>query len=559
MKICSWKTRVCGARSVTLAGLIVAIALPLGALNAAHAQRHGPPHMQRGPAAAKPHVMGPQRGAQSHASLRSEFRTALEPHGHWQHHARWGDVWLPANRPRNWRPYTVGRWVYTNDWGWYWVADDVEANWGLVTYHYGRWVYEDDFGWCWVPGEEWSPGWVQWRRPTADVAYVGWAPLPPDEVIVEYVDQPRFWIFVHGRDFIAPRLASVILPLADYDVFFRNTVVVNRTLLINDRYRFAVNPGISPTFIAAATRQPLRTYNVRPIVLAGTGPIQGATEVRAQDLRNRDFRPRIAMQPTQNVVRPAARVQPAQPLAAGERGRLGDQPPRGAQRGPQFPSTTGQAPAVQQQVPTQQQQGQRELPRQQLQRQKQPPQQRQPQQDQQRAVQPPRPTTEGRSAAEQRQQTPGERRMTVPQQRQQPGRSHGAVTERPGAAEQQRALRERQTVTPQQRQPVDRPQRPAPEGRRAAEPRQSLPTERRAVSPPQQRGAPQVERRGPAARQEPVTEGRSAGGGAPHAAPAPRMQGGATEGRGGGPAAQHAPGGGGPSGPRAGHGPGGRH
>jgi hypothetical protein len=167
--------------------------------------------------------------------VRSEFRTALEPHGRWQHHARFGDVWTPANRARDWRPYTAGRWVYTNDWGWYWESDDTEARWGLVTYHYGRWAYDDELGWCWVPGEEWSPAWVQWRRPRGDVEYVGWAPLPPDEVVVEYIDQPRFWIFVRGRDFVAPRLASVILPVARHDVFFRETVVVNRTVLVSER------------------------------------------------------------------------------------------------------------------------------------------------------------------------------------------------------------------------------------------------------------------------------------------------------------------------------------
>ncbi|HKB48927.1 MAG TPA: DUF6600 domain-containing protein, partial [Ktedonobacterales bacterium] len=228
--------------------------------------------MQRGPTAAppqqSPRAMEGQRGAQSQVSLRSEFRTALEPHGRWQHHARFGDVWTPANRARDWRPYTAGRWAYTNDWGWYWESDDTEARWGLVTYHYGRWAYDDELGWCWVPGEEWSPAWVQWRRPRGDVEYVGWAPLPPDEVVVEYIDQPRFWIFVRGRDFISPRLASVILPVARYDVFFRETVVVNRTVLVSGREHFAVNPGIEPTIIAAATRQPLRTYDVRPTILA---------------------------------------------------------------------------------------------------------------------------------------------------------------------------------------------------------------------------------------------------------------------------------------------------
>ncbi len=73
-------------------------------------------------------------------SLSVEFRTALEPYGAWQHHRRWGEVWIPSRVARDWRPYTVGHWVYSQDYGWYWVSDDAEADWGLVTYHYGRWV-----------------------------------------------------------------------------------------------------------------------------------------------------------------------------------------------------------------------------------------------------------------------------------------------------------------------------------------------------------------------------------------------------------------------------------
>ena len=54
-----------------------------------------------------------------------------EPYGRWERHARWGEVWIPANRSRDWRPYTVGRWVYTEDWGWYWVEDQRRGRLGL--------------------------------------------------------------------------------------------------------------------------------------------------------------------------------------------------------------------------------------------------------------------------------------------------------------------------------------------------------------------------------------------------------------------------------------------
>ena len=290
MTICSSGGRTRRAWSAPLATLLLVAALPLAVPGAAQAQRQGPSQMQREMPAAQPlgqRAPSPQaaqaRGA-AHGPVKAEFRAALEPYGRWQRHARWGEVWTPADRPRDWRPYTVGRWAYTDDWGWYWVSDEPEAQWGWVAYHYGRWIFDDALGWCWVPGDEWSPAWVQWRRARQGFDYVGWAPLPPDDLIVEYVEEPRFWIFVRGPDFIAPRIAPVILPFARYNVFVNETVIVNRTVLVAGRGgRFAVNPGISPAVVAAATGRPLRAYDVRPTVLAGTAPIAGARQVRPQE------------------------------------------------------------------------------------------------------------------------------------------------------------------------------------------------------------------------------------------------------------------------------------
>jgi hypothetical protein len=136
----------------------------------------------------------------------------------------------------------------------------------------------------WIPGTEWGPGWVQWRY---GQQYAGWEPLPPDDVIVEYRERPQFWIFVRERDLIAPRVVEVILPLRERESFFSETVVVNRTVEIEDR-RFAVNPGIPPTYIAAAYGRPIPSYDVRPRVLAGTTNLPGAVVVRTEDFRSRE-------------------------------------------------------------------------------------------------------------------------------------------------------------------------------------------------------------------------------------------------------------------------------
>ena len=111
---------------------------------------------------AAPLVLGTTSVAQ--AQVPAEFESALEPYGEWVRHPRWGMVWMPYDRPPGWRPYTEGHWVYTDDWGWYWISEGEEQDWGWVAYHYGRWVLDSRMGWLWVPGEEWAPAWVDWRR-----------------------------------------------------------------------------------------------------------------------------------------------------------------------------------------------------------------------------------------------------------------------------------------------------------------------------------------------------------------------------------------------------------
>jgi hypothetical protein len=279
--------------------------------------------------------------AQPRVAISSEFRLALEPYGEFRSHPRWGDVWIPANVGRDWRPYTVGHWVYSDDYGWYWVSDDSEAQWGWITFHYGRWVHDRNLDWVWIPGNQWGPAFVDWRRGRN---HIGWAPMPPDEIIVEVRDDPIYWDFVPAREFLAPRLVSVIVPVRESEIFVRETVIENRTVFVRER-NFAVNPGISPAIVAAAVGQPVHTFQVRPVVLAGTANIAGATTVRADQLRtNRTsvVRQATAVQQTNNTIQPARNVPPPQPLARGENGRLGDNPPRAA-RG--VAGTTGAASA----------------------------------------------------------------------------------------------------------------------------------------------------------------------------------------------------------------------
>jgi len=103
------------------------------------------------------------------------FYDRLGTDGRWISHDRLGWVWTPYNVPTDWRPYTVGHWLYS-DYGWTWVSDE---KWGWATYHYGRWYFDANFGWVWAPGTMWGPAWVSWRY---GEGYIGWAPLPPEAV-----------------------------------------------------------------------------------------------------------------------------------------------------------------------------------------------------------------------------------------------------------------------------------------------------------------------------------------------------------------------------------------
>jgi hypothetical protein len=293
--------------------------------------------------------------AQSEITISVEFRTALTPYGRWQSVPRWGEVWIPARIARDWQPYTVGNWIYSDEFGWYWISSEEEAEWGWVAFHYGRWINIDAYGWAWVPGNEWGPAWVDWRRSDE---YAGWAPLPPDEFIVEYRDNPKFWMFVRMGDLAAPHLRNAFLSFPQRQATLQRTVVVNRTMSLSGR-RFAVNPGIAPAIIAKAARQPVRTFEVMPRVVAGTANIKGATEISAEDLRRGGNRPGQSIakasiiRQTTNAIQPVQNIPPAQALERNEGGRLGDSPPRAAvgaqERSAPNPTPTNQGAAPSQQ------------------------------------------------------------------------------------------------------------------------------------------------------------------------------------------------------------------
>jgi hypothetical protein len=197
----------------------------------------------------------------------SFFYDRLAPHGEWIEHPQHNWIWRPNGMPVDWRPYTDGRWVYTDDFGWMWDSD---LDWGWACFHYGRWDWDDQFGWFWVPGYEWGPAWVAWRT---GPGFIGWAPLPPvvgwragiglalngfdlDDIPV------RRWCFVDERFFDEPILRLHVLLPARNVTIFGETRNITRFDIAGARI---VNVGVPIGRIQEVTGRPVPRFQVRHV------------------------------------------------------------------------------------------------------------------------------------------------------------------------------------------------------------------------------------------------------------------------------------------------------
>src|SRR5438874_13727269 len=194
------------------------------------------------------------------------FYRKLEPYGAWRETSDYGYVWQPreAEGAGGWRPYTDGRWVYS-DAGWTWMSDEP---FGWATYHYGRWVRLRRIGWVWVPGDEWAPAWVSWRT---NKDYVGWAPLPPEarfdrrSGIQNWADSyydigPDQYSFVSCNEFGAEHVRRVVVPQE------RNiTIVIETTNVTNITYTNTtiVNEGPNYEEMRSRSQRPIERYRLR--------------------------------------------------------------------------------------------------------------------------------------------------------------------------------------------------------------------------------------------------------------------------------------------------------
>jgi hypothetical protein len=218
------------------------------------------------------------------------FYDRLAPYGDWREHPTWGWVWSPRGMAVSWRPYTLGHWAYTDDFGWLWESD---LDWGWACFHYGRWDWDDDFGWFWVPGFDWGPAWVAWRT---GPEFIGWCPLPPvagwqvgvglELHGLDLNDLPaRRWVFVPAPFFAAPRLHEHIVLMSRNVTLFGETRNVTRFESVEGR---VVNNSISARQIEEFTHRPVERFRVRHVDSAAAMrlPHEGAGEIHV-------FSPRV--------------------------------------------------------------------------------------------------------------------------------------------------------------------------------------------------------------------------------------------------------------------------
>src|SRR6202163_792079 len=137
--------------------------------------------------------------AHAEATMMAEFKSILANYGKWGTHEKYGAIWVPTVTPPGWHPYPACQWAYTKD-GWYFNDN---TPWGSIVHHYGRWSHDEQIGWFWVPDEDWSPGWVVWRKSDK---WIGWAPMPPEQdyqlVSSDAFNNDKLWIFMEAKKFL---------------------------------------------------------------------------------------------------------------------------------------------------------------------------------------------------------------------------------------------------------------------------------------------------------------------------------------------------------------------
>ena len=204
----------------------------------------------------------------------NNFYEPLAAYGSWFQTSDYGYVYQPAVvRDGSWRPYTRGRWAFTNH-GWTWVSSEP---FGWACYHYGRWSLLRNIGWVWIPGNQWAPAWVTWRESTG---HIGWAPLPPEtlawssnswdsSVDVRYGIDSGWFSFISYNNF-GNDIYGHCLPYSQNTVIYRTTTSVTH-YVIQDRRVYCGGPRYRNVCDRIGRRFPIHQLRFDPCPDFGRG------------------------------------------------------------------------------------------------------------------------------------------------------------------------------------------------------------------------------------------------------------------------------------------------
>ncbi len=235
----------------------------------------------------------------------------LDSYGSWRDVDGSGAGWFPNQVSVGWSPYSNGRWVWVDYYGWTWLGYEP---WGWAPYHWGRWSHHDRFGWGWYPGsaytrDYWSPalvGFFGWGGRGGGVGIgfgygnVGWVPLARGE---------RFYPW-YGRGSYGRGRAG----------YLDNSVNITNVTNIRNVYR---NAGVNGGMVSVNTEDFARgrVTNPRRVSVADVG---NAGQIRGL----------VPVVPEQESLRLSDRSVRATPRTQGRDRFMTRQPPAAVERVP---------------------------------------------------------------------------------------------------------------------------------------------------------------------------------------------------------------------------------
>ncbi len=161
----------------------------------------------------------------------------LDEAGNWRQDSEYGNVWVPADTPEGWAPYSSGSWINDPVYGTTWVDSEP---WGWAPYHYGRWVSLDG-QWAWCPGPPvrrpvYAPALVVFLGNQDSIergdgeSVIAWVPLGWGEPLVPWWGPERFrrpWWGGWG----GPRFTEV-----EHTGRYRNMALRNGIVMVHERH-----------------------------------------------------------------------------------------------------------------------------------------------------------------------------------------------------------------------------------------------------------------------------------------------------------------------------------